>query len=162
MRILGLDPEDGLRNLALQQVCVGGRAPKPGAAGGRPPYLLCRCLVGVNQPYYVLSQTPPPLLPPTSWLQVPSTPCSALFLHSAAVDGGGPVGGASEAGGLFLHVGLENGVLTRTEVDRVTGQVRGRGGHCEGLWEADGKKVGGRHPAPLVLTPVLSEREFVD
>lgn len=28
-----------------------------------------------------------------------------------------------QVGGLFLHIGLENGVLTRTEVDRVTGQL---------------------------------------
>jgi hypothetical protein len=46
---------------------------------------------------------------------VPSLPLSALLLHATAV-GDGPSGGASEVGGLFLHIGLENGVLTRTEV----------------------------------------------
>uniref|UniRef100_A0A7R9Z712 DNA damage-binding protein 1 n=1 Tax=Chlamydomonas euryale TaxID=1486919 RepID=A0A7R9Z712_9CHLO len=72
VKVLGLDPDDGLRNLALQAV--------------------------------------------------PNNPVSALLLYATAV-GDGPTGGASEVGGLFLHIGLENGVLMRTEVDKVTGQL---------------------------------------
>lgn len=71
VRVLGLNPEDGLRNLALQAQ--------------------------------------------------PALPLSALMLYGASVAiEGMAVGGASEAGGLFLHVGLETGVLVRTEVDKVT------------------------------------------
>ena len=53
--------------------------------------------------------------------------------RSANVEDNGPVGGSSEAGGLFLHVGLESGVMTRTEVDRVTGQVTGGACYDHGL-----------------------------
>ncbi len=53
-----------------------------------------------------------------------SPPLSALMLYGSAVgsEGAGVAGGASEVGGLFLHVGLQSGVLVRTEVDKVTGK----------------------------------------
>lgn len=54
-----------------------------------------------------------------TWLQV--NPESLLMLHGHAADEAG-----SGDAGLFLHAGLSNGVLTRTEVDRITGG----GGGC--------------------------------
>uniref|UniRef100_A0A7S3VLT8 DNA damage-binding protein 1 n=1 Tax=Dunaliella tertiolecta TaxID=3047 RepID=A0A7S3VLT8_DUNTE len=66
VRVLGLDPEDGLKGLALQAL--------------------------------------------------PAIPESLLMLYGGA-DEGGP------DSGLFLQVALQNGVLMRTEVDRVSGQL---------------------------------------
>lgn len=43
-------------------------------------------------------------------------PESLLMLHGHAADEAG-----SGDAGLFLHAGLSNGVMTRTEVDRITG-----------------------------------------
>lgn len=43
-------------------------------------------------------------------------PESLLMLHGHAADEAG-----SGDAGLFLHAGLSNGVLQRTEVDRITG-----------------------------------------
>lgn len=45
-------------------------------------------------------------------------PESLLMLHGHAADEAG-----SGDAGLFLHAGLSNGVLTRTEVDRITGKM---------------------------------------
>ena len=58
----------------------------------------------------VLSLDPEGLLSPLAVQAVAAAPHSLL-----AMDGG--------AGGLFLHAGLSNGVLLRTEVDRVGGQL---------------------------------------
>lgn len=59
-----------------------------------------------------------------TWLQV--NPESLLMLHGQAADEAG-----SGDAGLFLHAGLSNGVLTRTEVDRITGGAgRGEGRGC--------------------------------
>ena len=49
-----------------------------------------------------------------------AVPESLLMLHGLAADEGG-----SGDAGLFLHAGLSNGVLQRTEVDRITGACRG-------------------------------------
>ncbi|GBF95175.1 splicing factor 3B subunit 3-like [Raphidocelis subcapitata] len=55
---------------------------------------------------------------------VQGTPESVLILYGGSADGdGGPSGDGDGAGGLFLHVGLSNGVLMRTEVDRTTGKL---------------------------------------
>lgn len=51
-----------------------------------------------------------------------ATPESALLLDSPALGIGGAAEGAG-AGALFLQVGLSNGILLRTEVDPVTGQL---------------------------------------
>ena len=60
---------------------------------------------------------------------VGANPESVLLLDSPSGGGGGSKeGGGDEgargSGALFLQVGLVNGVLLRTEVDRVTGQLR--------------------------------------
>ena len=51
---------------------------------------------------------------------VGATPESCLLLDSPAAAAGASEEGAG-AGAIFLHVGLANGVLLRTEIDRVTG-----------------------------------------
>ena len=51
-----------------------------------------------------------------------AAPESLLMLDSPAAGAGGGAEGAG-AGALFLHAGLANGVLLRTEVDHVTGQL---------------------------------------
>jgi hypothetical protein len=69
-----------------------------------------------------------------------------MLYGGTAGDEGGDSGGGGDTG-MFLHVGLSNGVLMRTEVDRTTGGAaflctnilaRGpcwcifeRGGHCQ-------------------------------
>jgi splicing factor 3B subunit 3 len=50
------------------------------------------------------------------------------MLYGGAPDADAPAPGAGASapdasGGLFLHVGLSNGVLIRTEVDRATGKL---------------------------------------
>eukprot|EP00798_Chlamydomonas_sp_ICE-L_P023642 gene23642-9170_t len=51
---------------------------------------------------------------------IPAVPESALMLYDSGVAG---VASGEGPGGLFLHVGLTNGVLMRTEVDRLSGQL---------------------------------------
>lgn len=53
---------------------------------------------------------------------VQSTPESLLLLDSPAVSTSGTEEGKG-VGALFLHIGLANGVLLRTQVDRITGQL---------------------------------------
>ena len=73
VRILSLDPGDGLRNLSTQMVR--------------------------------------------------DRPESVLLLESPSTGGGSGGAEGAGAGALFLQVGLSNGVLQRTEVDPVTGQL---------------------------------------
>lgn len=70
----------------------------------------------------VLSLDPADTMKVLAVQQVASPPESCLFLDSPAMGASGTEEGAG-AGALFLHVGLANGVLLRTEVDHVTGQL---------------------------------------
>ena len=64
----------------------------------------------------ILSLEPEGLLSPLAVQAVAAAPHSLHAMDAAA-------GGEGGAGGLFLHAGLSNGVLLRTEVDRVGGQL---------------------------------------
>mmetsp|Transcript_4234 Transcript_4234/g.6990 ORF Transcript_4234/g.6990 Transcript_4234/m.6990 type:complete len:1205 (-) Transcript_4234:464-4078(-) len=96
VRVLGLNPEDALRGLALQAV--------------------------------------------------PSIPESVLMLYGGAA---AAQEGAQDVG-LFLQVGLQNGVLMRTEVDRVSGQ----------LTDPRTRFLGTRKPS-LFATPVRGQRSLL-
>ena len=65
----------------------------------------------------------PCLLPCPALQAVGATPESVLMLDSPQAGKDGTDEGAG-SGALFLQVGLVNGVLLRTEVDRATGQLR--------------------------------------
>ncbi|EFN57738.1 hypothetical protein CHLNCDRAFT_56079 [Chlorella variabilis] len=70
----------------------------------------------------VLSLQPDSTLKVLSTQAVGATPESVLLLDSPLMGKDGTEEGAG-SGALFLQVGLVNGVLLRTEVDRVTGQL---------------------------------------
>ncbi|KAL4425697.1 hypothetical protein ABPG75_009713 [Micractinium tetrahymenae] len=70
----------------------------------------------------VLSLDPDSTLKVLATQAVGATPESVLLLDSPSAGKEGTDEGAG-AGALFLQVGLVNGVLLRTEVDRVTGQL---------------------------------------
>lgn len=65
----------------------------------------------------VLSLDPGDSLKVLAMQAVQAAPESLLLVYGVS-----PTGDVSESG-LFLHAGLNNGVLTRTEVDRATGQL---------------------------------------
>ncbi|KAK9824249.1 hypothetical protein WJX72_008915 [[Myrmecia] bisecta] len=70
----------------------------------------------------ILSLDPTAPLKQLALQAVQATPESLLLLDSPATGAEGGEEGAG-AGALFLHVGLANGVLNRTEVDRNAGQL---------------------------------------
>ena len=101
-----------------------------------PPGLRrCRFLTvgGYDNAVRVFSLEDGTQLRPVSTQAVQGTPESVLMLYGAGGGGGGAAAGAdggggggeddSDGGGMFLHVGLSNGVLIRTEVDRATGKL---------------------------------------
>ncbi|GAB4816845.1 hypothetical protein N2152v2_003891 [Parachlorella kessleri] len=70
----------------------------------------------------VLSLDPEDTMKVLATQAAPATPESVLLLDSPSAAVSGSEEGAG-AGALFLQVGLANGVLLRTEVDRITGQL---------------------------------------
>ncbi|KAK9916752.1 hypothetical protein WJX75_006568 [Coccomyxa subellipsoidea] len=71
----------------------------------------------------ILSLDPEDMMSALAVQMVSAVPESLLFIDSPAADIAGKGEDASGAGGLFLNIGLLNGVLLRTEVDKVTGQL---------------------------------------
>ncbi|KXZ43846.1 hypothetical protein GPECTOR_79g125 [Gonium pectorale] len=70
-----------------------------------------------DQTVRVLSLDPGAGLKNLSMQALNSVPESLLMLYNSSE------GGAGNSGGLFLHVGLQNGILIRSEVDRLSGQL---------------------------------------
>ncbi len=62
-------------------------------------------------------------LQPLSMQALPATPESLCIVNMGAESDEGEMGGATAAGGLFLNIGLQNGVLLRTGLDPVTGDL---------------------------------------
>ncbi|GLC59841.1 hypothetical protein PLESTB_001541500 [Pleodorina starrii] len=71
-----------------------------------------------DQTVRVLSLDPGQGLKNLSMQALNSVPESILMLYNS-----GPGADRSTEGGLFLHVGLQNGILIRSEVDRLSGQL---------------------------------------
>eukprot|EP00879_Flechtneria_rotunda_P016767 GHRR01017550.1.p1 GENE.GHRR01017550.1~~GHRR01017550.1.p1 ORF type:complete len:1036 (+),score=359.64 GHRR01017550.1:786-3893(+) len=82
--------------------------------------LRCKFLAvgGYDSTVRMLSLEDGTQLRPVATQAVNSVPESLLMLHGQAAEEPG-----SGDAGLFLHVGLANGVLQRTEVDRITGKL---------------------------------------
>ncbi|KAF6255086.1 CPSF A subunit region-domain-containing protein [Scenedesmus sp. NREL 46B-D3] len=82
--------------------------------------LRCRFLAvgGYDNTVRMLSLEDGTQLRPVATQGVNAVPESLLMLHGHAAEEPG-----SGDAGLFLHVGLSNGVLQRTEVDRITGKL---------------------------------------
>ncbi|MEW5303982.1 MAG: hypothetical protein WDW36_006625 [Sanguina aurantia] len=80
----------------------------------------CRFLAvgSYDQSMRIISLDPGDNLKTLSTQALPSNPESVLMLYSSS---SGSEGNAE--GGLFLHTGLSNGILMRTEVDRVNGAL---------------------------------------
>ncbi|WIA12061.1 hypothetical protein OEZ85_012138 [Tetradesmus obliquus] len=85
-----------------------------------PGALRCRFLAvgGYDNTVRMLSLEDGTQLRPVATQAVNAVPESLLMLHGHAAEEAG-----SGDAGLFLHVGLSNGVLQRTEVDRITGKL---------------------------------------
>ena len=66
---------------------------------------------------------PQDTLQPLSMQALPAAPESLCIVKMGAESDEGEVGGATAAGGLFLNIGLQNGVLLRTGLDPVTGDL---------------------------------------
>ncbi|CAL5225226.1 g8014 [Coccomyxa viridis] len=71
----------------------------------------------------ILSLDPEDIMGVLAVQAVPNVPDSLLLIDSTAADISGKGADAAGAGGLFLNIGLLNGLLLRTEVDKVTGQL---------------------------------------
>jgi hypothetical protein len=155
VRILSLDDGTQLRAVATQAVNVssarmhycaqqGGEALASGmAVGGLIVCGGCDPRVSVH----TLPLPLPSLLNPTN-LPAQAVPESLLMLHGVAADEPG-----SGDAGLFLHVGLSNGVLQRTEVDRITGGRAGGWVTCAALQNVCLHNEGGGARKSLVRHP---------
>ena len=62
-------------------------------------------------------------LQPLSMQALPAAPESLCIVEMGGRGGGESERGLISAGGLFLNIGLQNGVLLRTALDSVTGDL---------------------------------------
>lgn len=64
---------------------------------------------------------------------LPAAPESLCIVKMGAESDDAEVGGATAAGGLYLNIGLQNGVLLRTGLDPVTGDLSDTRTRCSSL-----------------------------
>ena len=79
-------------------------------------------LIGLrDETVRIISLDPSDCLQPLALQALPEAPDSLAIVEMGGVESGEGV--PSSSGRLYLHIGLRNGVLLRTELDMVTGEL---------------------------------------